>query len=1188
MKGKRIISFLTAISAVLTTAVSSPLPVERTVTAQAAETLWGDANESGDVNVADAVAVLQHIANQSKYGLEGQGYINADLIDPGKGVTGVDAIAIQLMDAGVIKPKQLPMSISGIYFLLGKQEIPDPTAPHEEETTEPVSEETTEANTENTTEPQIEEPTVHKPSREEVFESLTEEYKQIYLNAPLAVLRSDMTIPVIYGDLSGNMALDASDLTLIKRIVLNNQPYDEMADLDCDGDVDADDVQLLQDYLFAKRRCFPVYAQFDSDDDGINDYLEIEVFGTDSRKSDTDGDGISDIDEIFYLNTNPKSADTANDGIGDANKDTDGDGLTNIEELNIGSDPTNKDTDGDGLDDYYEVKKSKTSPVDSDTDGDGITDNEEKELGLDPLKVMTDGIPDNERVFTQVIPADDPIFKNINTEDNAYDLSVEIKAAGFAKNNLMVRESGYSYILKDSSAIGAAPEFVYNPDFNVESITLNFAIKEPFRDNVSHYFDLMEEDADYYNYEFQVDAELLGIKRLNVFKYFQSINLAMPVYTEYDVENNIVSVTIDKFETDDEGNSYGIGSYSLVDLEVWGQMMNEESEETESADIITDAQGYMRPASNVQIGLPWFTNPVSVTLKVVSDITRTIIENNYRSYVVPVENTRIVRPIKRYDSLFGHKYAYYNSPGISYSAAAAACRAKGGHLITVTSPFEFSFLNGSLSAGKSGLYWVGATGGPGSWSWCTNESMSYARTITAYGYTMDTCGTYFSGLGNCLAYAPGLAYNTRTAPTVSNINGYICEWEPGAFVNDDDAQIYSFRLGGSAITGLSSRLSSTSGADSDGDGISDWNEVDHKAISKINRTSGGSSVSWRSAREFLTNANLTGKKNNNSADKINAVFSGDVNVTPVVSNPVDIDSDGDGILDSEDLSPGTAFSKMFVLSDYNKTDGLDLIPTGVVNTYNRLMDEYGKFSPEDLTELNWWIADLTQIVTTGGALAGVVTPFPGKVINGEWARMPHAGTFLAYYNSNIGVPYIYDGKEIIARTFAGRKNFNSMMNKVVDAAESTLKDGGHMCISTVTDRSGLTEDERNLFEVDCYTYKNPYEFDWCYSVGKCTSGLVADITRNGDSYTIKLKYYIIDLYDWDRGDESALHYLHKCGLSKAYYSLGTYEKEFTWKKQKRFKNVVNSLETFYSDYSPTDGYMHIGELDFEYLQNTDD
>ncbi|MDE6520892.1 MAG: dockerin type I repeat-containing protein [Ruminococcus sp.] len=67
------------------------------------KTLDGDANEDGEVNIADATAIMQHIGNADKYGLTMQGRANADCYNTGDGVTGMDAIAIQKLEAGLIK-----------------------------------------------------------------------------------------------------------------------------------------------------------------------------------------------------------------------------------------------------------------------------------------------------------------------------------------------------------------------------------------------------------------------------------------------------------------------------------------------------------------------------------------------------------------------------------------------------------------------------------------------------------------------------------------------------------------------------------------------------------------------------------------------------------------------------------------------------------------------------------------------------------------------------------------------------------------------------------------------------------------------------------------------------------------------------------------------------------------------------
>ncbi len=76
--------------------------------------------------------------------------------------------------------------------------------------------------------------------------------------------------------------------------------------------------------------------------------------------------------------------------------DDDKDGLTNAEELELGTLPNKRDTDEDGLDDGAEVKIHNTDPLKPDTDGDGIKDGEEVSRGLEPLNPDTDGdgIPD--------------------------------------------------------------------------------------------------------------------------------------------------------------------------------------------------------------------------------------------------------------------------------------------------------------------------------------------------------------------------------------------------------------------------------------------------------------------------------------------------------------------------------------------------------------------------------------------------------------------------------------------------------------------------------------------------------------------------------------------------------------------------------------------------------------------------
>lgn len=64
--------------------------------------------------------------------------------------------------------------------------------------------------------------------------------------------------------------------------------------------------------------------------------------------------------------------------------DTDGDGLTDDDEITIGTNSLLVDTDNDGLTDSEEVIKYKTNPHNPDTDGDGYIDGEEVKSGYNP------------------------------------------------------------------------------------------------------------------------------------------------------------------------------------------------------------------------------------------------------------------------------------------------------------------------------------------------------------------------------------------------------------------------------------------------------------------------------------------------------------------------------------------------------------------------------------------------------------------------------------------------------------------------------------------------------------------------------------------------------------------------------------------------------------------------------------
>lgn len=64
--------------------------------------------------------------------------------------------------------------------------------------------------------------------------------------------------------------------------------------------------------------------------------------------------------------------------------DTDGDGLKDPQEVELGLDPNNPDTDGDGLSDGDENKVFGTNPLNKDTDKDTYSDGDEVKNGYNP------------------------------------------------------------------------------------------------------------------------------------------------------------------------------------------------------------------------------------------------------------------------------------------------------------------------------------------------------------------------------------------------------------------------------------------------------------------------------------------------------------------------------------------------------------------------------------------------------------------------------------------------------------------------------------------------------------------------------------------------------------------------------------------------------------------------------------
>jgi len=130
---------------------------------------------------------------------------------------------------------------------------------------------------------------------------------------------------------------------------------------DPDGDCDTDGLPNGWETEHGLDPRDPDDATADADNDGLTNVDEYQL-GTDPTVADTDGDGTSDADDLFPTD-GAETADADGDGIGDnADTDDDNDGLLDVLE----------DGNGNGR-----VDVAETDPFNSDTDGDGTSDGDE-------------------------------------------------------------------------------------------------------------------------------------------------------------------------------------------------------------------------------------------------------------------------------------------------------------------------------------------------------------------------------------------------------------------------------------------------------------------------------------------------------------------------------------------------------------------------------------------------------------------------------------------------------------------------------------------------------------------------------------------------------------------------------------------------------------------------------------------
>ena len=186
-----------------------------------------------------------------------------------------------------------------------------------------------------------------------------------------------------------------------------------------ENDLDGDGISNNEEEDYGTN----LYA-YDTDNDGVNDYDEINEYSTDPTKTDSDLDGLSDGEEINDHGTDPLNPDSDNDGRNDGeetnydgtdplNPDSDNDSLLDGEEYNLGTNPNSEDSDNDCLTDFAEVNTYYTNPLTADTDPDNDELDTCQEIDEGTLPFESDS--DNDGFLDNVDPSamDNSVYPDI-------------------------------------------------------------------------------------------------------------------------------------------------------------------------------------------------------------------------------------------------------------------------------------------------------------------------------------------------------------------------------------------------------------------------------------------------------------------------------------------------------------------------------------------------------------------------------------------------------------------------------------------------------------------------------------------------------------------------------------------------------------------------------------------------------
>lgn len=797
----------------------------------------------------------------------------------------------------------------------------------------------------------------------------------------------------------------------------------------------------------------------DSDYDGLVNYYE-DMLGTNKNVADEDNDNLNDYQEIFITFTNPSIDDTDNDGILDGEEDFDNDFLSNIKEVDKGSNPFKSDTDGDGLSDKDEIEKYQSLPSSIDSDEDGIPDYDEAIILNSSLRYKNYTIDvtktyDNNLVSVSIDGLKSKYYNSLSITENK---SLDVRGA---------LSSAYNFEI-DIDKVKATIEF------DLSNIDLNENV------NPKIY---------YYNEENGTLDELNTI-----------------------IENNKAKAKVEHFST-----------YILV---------NKNEMETIFNNVTSELQ----------------ENSKNLDVVFVMDISQSMDENDPNDYRKQLMSNFVssLSESDRVGVVIFRRNAVVLNNGLSSSISDKMKLIT--HIFNIEN--DSGYTHNSGTNGPKGLY-EGIN--------LFDEDSNNKKYIifltdgddTVKSYTYDEIYDMANAKGvKIITIGLGENANVDLLNTISNsTNG-----KSYGKINSDD--LYNTYKDIVAITMDYKK-------DTNKDGISDYVTME---IVKGNITD----LSGKNPFEGLSYEDI---QKDNDIDKDGLINGKEILVSNTPgkvyliyrSNPLVKDSDGDTLLDSKDNNPLIPFDSSFTIGGTlkDKPDISSLEKS--VEEFNSLFNTGEKvtidgkkyikykrngndiYSPDGF--INWSGELINVAVTTAAAIGDNIGAADA---NNAWKKYykadgtPYTEKDLATYTVVLGLKEpgsIYASEDV-------QYHFKNNYERVMKVAEDTLKNGDTLVIKS---NDYLVGAGTNVdFDLD----QNTNVFGFLHN---SSAHIISQVSRDGNTYKMKVRYFILDIYDWKSVEEcniesaacvSEVHYFNDMLLGKAKGFLVNieYDHDILWTK----------------------------------------